>query len=149
MKIPNGARITFRREFVRCGRKGCKVCGQKNSKGHGPYWYAYATVKGKFGKCYVGKSRAAWERAREGAPFVGNLAIQAGTADQRAMLARGATPKLAARILGVTPGANGTEVKAAFRRAIAVAHPDKGGNNTAAAAVLAAYNLIKRVVGAP
>lgn len=147
MKIPNGVHITFRREWVRCGRKSCKVCAGVKAQGHGPYWYAYATVRGKFGKCYVGKNRAAWERAREGARSPSNTQAQEGTPDQRAMLEKGATPKLAGRILGVTPGATLAEVKAAFRKAISVAHPDKGGSNIAASAVVAAHAMLRKLLG--
>lgn len=184
MKIPNGVHITWRQEFVKCGRKTCRVCAASFAGGHGPYWYAYATVKGRFGKCYVGKDRAAWESARaagaqapqrkrsksntqaaaaKGAPSPSNTQAAAkrgarspsntqapeGTADQRAMLLRGVTPKLAARVLGVAPGASPAQIKSAFRGAMQVAHPDKGGNNTAAAAVSAAYALLRKMLNIP
>lgn len=170
MKIPNGVHITWRREFVKCGRTTCRVCAASFAGGHGPYWYAYATVKGRFGKCYVGKDRAAWEAARaagaqapkpkpspsntqaaaaKGARSPSNTQAPEGTADQRAMLLRGATPKLAARVLGVAPGASPARIKSAFRGAMQVAHPDKGGNNTAAAAVSAAYALLRKMLNIP
>jgi hypothetical protein len=170
MKIPNGAHITWRREFVRCGRASCATCATASALGHGPYWYAYATVNGCFGKCYVGRNRAAWERARAlgvelpkrarsasntQSPKAGkarsknNSQTPEGTPDQRAMLLRGATPKLAARVLGVLQGSTLSQIKSAFRVAIRAAHPDAGGNNTAAAAVSAAYALLQRIVSKP
>jgi len=43
---------TYRREMVRCGKKGCK-CAEGNL--HGPYWYAYWTEGGRTRSQYVGK----------------------------------------------------------------------------------------------
>ncbi len=43
---------TYRRELVRCGKKGCK-CAEGNL--HGPYWYAYWTEGGRTRSQYVGK----------------------------------------------------------------------------------------------
>src|SRR5256885_10556394 len=34
-RVPDGAKITYRREEVRCGKANCSRCP------HGPYWYAY------------------------------------------------------------------------------------------------------------
>jgi hypothetical protein len=48
-------------------------------------------------------------------------------------------------ILGVAPGASETEIRAAFRRRIARAHPDRGGSNEEAARLAAARDvLLKR-----
>lgn len=45
--------FTFRTEWVRCGRKGCRCAeGQK----HGPYVYKYWKEKGRTRKAYVGKA---------------------------------------------------------------------------------------------
>jgi hypothetical protein len=41
--------VTFRREMVRCGKKGCTRCP------HGPYWYAYWREEGRTRSRYVGK----------------------------------------------------------------------------------------------
>jgi hypothetical protein len=43
---------TYRRELVRCGKKGCK-CAEGQL--HGPYWYAYWTEGGRTRSQYVGK----------------------------------------------------------------------------------------------
>src|ERR1051325_465098 len=34
-RVPEGAKVTYRREEVRCGKANCTRCP------HGPYWYAY------------------------------------------------------------------------------------------------------------
>ncbi len=47
--------ITYRQEWTRCNNERCKKC--KDSKGHGPYWYAYWREDEKVKKKYVGKSR--------------------------------------------------------------------------------------------
>lgn len=41
--------VTYRRESVRCGKRGCKTCP------HGPYWYAYYREDGKQRSRYIGK----------------------------------------------------------------------------------------------
>lgn len=43
---------TFRLEYTRCGKTGCK-CTAGNL--HGPYWYAYWTEEGKTKSKYIGK----------------------------------------------------------------------------------------------
>ena len=43
---------TYRRELVRCGKKGCKCA---DGQLHGPYWYAYWTEGGRTRSQYVGK----------------------------------------------------------------------------------------------
>jgi hypothetical protein len=40
---------TFRLEYVKCGKQGCKKCP------HGPYWYGYHTWLGRTSKRYIGK----------------------------------------------------------------------------------------------
>jgi hypothetical protein len=47
-----GSHKTYRRELVRCGKKGCKCA---DGQLHGPYWYAYWTEGGKTRSQYVGK----------------------------------------------------------------------------------------------
>lgn len=54
---PGGGKVTytFRKEFVRCGRKGCR-CGKGAL--HGPYTYKYWREKGRLRKAYVGKGKS-------------------------------------------------------------------------------------------
>ena len=46
-------RETVRRQWVRCGKKGCRSCP------HGPYWYAYWREGGRLRSRYIGKERPA------------------------------------------------------------------------------------------
>ena len=51
-RVPEGAKITYRREEVRCGKTNCTRCP------HGPYWYAYWREDGKLRSRYLGSARA-------------------------------------------------------------------------------------------
>lgn len=51
-----GGRVSYRQEFVKCGRKGCKCASGVEADMHGPYWYAYTFENGKLKKRYVGKT---------------------------------------------------------------------------------------------
>jgi hypothetical protein len=42
-------RVTYRRQQVRCGKRGCTRCP------HGPYWYAYWREDGRLRSRYIGK----------------------------------------------------------------------------------------------
>ena len=46
---PEGSKITYRQEQVRCGRSNCTRCP------HGPYWYAYWREEGRLRSRYIGK----------------------------------------------------------------------------------------------
>jgi hypothetical protein len=46
---PEGTKITYRQERVRCGRSNCTRCP------HGPYWYAYWREGGRLRSRYIGK----------------------------------------------------------------------------------------------
>ena len=46
---------TYRQEYVKCGKDGCKKCA--NGPGHGPYWYVYWSEGGRTRKQYIGKQR--------------------------------------------------------------------------------------------
>ncbi len=52
---PDAAHITYRQEYIRCGKTPCKRCD--DGAGHGPYWYAYQRMNGKLTKRYIGKQR--------------------------------------------------------------------------------------------
>ncbi len=51
---PPPERKTYRQEYVRCGKERCKRCA--DGAGHGPYWYAYWSEKGRTKKRYIGKT---------------------------------------------------------------------------------------------
>ncbi len=52
--IPIGVRVTYRRQYRRCGKAGCTCCGL-GRPGHGPYWYAFWREGGRPRSRYVGK----------------------------------------------------------------------------------------------
>jgi len=45
-----GSKPSYRRQWVRCGKKGCTRCP------HGPYWYAYWRQGGRLRSRYLGKA---------------------------------------------------------------------------------------------
>jgi hypothetical protein len=51
-RVPEGAKITYRREEVRCGKANCSRCP------HGPYWYAYWREDGRLRSRYLGSAKA-------------------------------------------------------------------------------------------
>jgi len=51
-RVPDGTKITYRREEVRCGKSNCTRCP------HGPYWYAYWREDGKLRSKYLGSAKA-------------------------------------------------------------------------------------------
>jgi len=48
------SKITYRQQFTRCGKQRCRKC--RDGEGHGPYWYAYWSEKGRTVSKYVGVS---------------------------------------------------------------------------------------------
>ncbi|GAC1617632.1 MAG: hypothetical protein NVS4B11_06980 [Ktedonobacteraceae bacterium] len=46
------SKITYRQQFTRCGKQRCRKC--RDSEGHGPYWYAYWSEKGRTVSKYIG-----------------------------------------------------------------------------------------------
>ena len=53
-EIPSGAKVTYRRQYRRCGKAGCPSC-RPELPGHGPYWYAAWWADGKMRSRYIGK----------------------------------------------------------------------------------------------
>jgi len=47
-------KVTYRQQFTRCGKQRCRRC--RDSDGHGPYWYAYWSEKGRTVSKYIGVS---------------------------------------------------------------------------------------------
>src|SRR5436853_7343323 len=46
------SKVTYRKQYTRCGKERCRKC--KEGDGHGPYWYAYWSEKGRTISKYVG-----------------------------------------------------------------------------------------------
>lgn len=51
--IPDGVRVTYARQYRRCGKATCRRCAE--GAGHGPYWYAFWDQDGRRRSCYLGK----------------------------------------------------------------------------------------------
>jgi tetratricopeptide (TPR) repeat protein len=45
-------KITYRQQYTRCGKERCRKC--REGTGHGPYWYAYWSEKGRTVSKYIG-----------------------------------------------------------------------------------------------
>src|SRR5437899_2673524 len=45
-------KITYRQQYTRCGKQRCRKC--REGAGHGPYWYAYWSEKGRTVSKYIG-----------------------------------------------------------------------------------------------
>jgi predicted ATPase/DNA-binding SARP family transcriptional activator len=45
-------KVTYRQQYTRCGKQSCRKC--KEGSGHGPYWYAYWSEKGRTVSKYIG-----------------------------------------------------------------------------------------------
>src|SRR5439155_11000306 len=45
-------KVTYRQQFTRCGKQRCRKC--REGEGHGPYWYAYWSEKGRTVSKYIG-----------------------------------------------------------------------------------------------
>ncbi|EFH88963.1 DUF6788 family protein [Ktedonobacter racemifer] len=48
---PSG-KVTYRQQYTRCGKERCRKC--REGVGHGPYWYAYWSEKGRTVSRYIG-----------------------------------------------------------------------------------------------
>ncbi len=46
------SKVTYRQQYTRCGKERCRKC--REGIGHGPYWYAYWSEKGRTVSKYVG-----------------------------------------------------------------------------------------------
>jgi tetratricopeptide (TPR) repeat protein len=45
-------KVTYRQQYTRCGKQRCRKC--REGAGHGPYWYAYWSEKGRTVSKYIG-----------------------------------------------------------------------------------------------
>jgi hypothetical protein len=50
-RVPEGQKVTYRLEEVKCGKATCTRCP------HGPYWYAYWREDGRVRSRYLGSAR--------------------------------------------------------------------------------------------
>lgn len=119
---------TYRQEYVRCGKKGCRRCP------HGPYWYAYWRESGKLRKRYVGKTFPA-------------SSPESPVAQPRDRLddihnPRTATLDLAVEILGFGRYGCFRDNLALYRQKCLETHPDHGGSNEAFARVNSAWSYL-------
>src|SRR5579859_7521962 len=46
------SKVTYRQQYTRCGKERCRKC--QDGTGHGPYWYAYWSEKGRTMSKYIG-----------------------------------------------------------------------------------------------
>ena len=46
------SKVTYRQQYTRCGKQRCRKC--REGAGHGPYWYAYWSEKGRTVSKYIG-----------------------------------------------------------------------------------------------
>lgn len=123
---------TYRAEYVKCGKKGCKSCP------HGPYWYGYTRVSGKLKKKYYGKldpRDASRERVkRETHPY------------DDIFFKSKATLTMAYAILGIKQGEMYIDqIKKHFRKLSMKEHPDRGGDEQTYKRIVAAWSYIQSV----
>lgn len=121
---------TFRQEYVRCGKRGCKSCP------HGPYWYAYWREGGKLRKRYIGKTLPT-HSIPDGLGT--NRLDDIFSPDRR-------SKSLACEILGIPIDASYVDARAAFRRAQLQAHPDRGGEEGSSKRANVAWDYLSRLL---
>jgi tetratricopeptide (TPR) repeat protein len=46
------SKVTYRQQYTKCGKQRCRKC--REGTGHGPYWYAYWSEKGRTVSKYIG-----------------------------------------------------------------------------------------------
>lgn len=124
---------TYRCEFVCCGR--CKTrCA------HGPYWYGYRHEGGKMKKRYFGRTDP-----REPLPATPGPSPATAERDWWTPMThkKSASIGLAMRILGVSEVISREQVYRAYRVQQLEHHPDRGGLQSRAQAINAAWSYAK------
>lgn len=117
---------TFRCEYVRCGKAGCRRCP------HGPYWYAYHREGEKVRKRYVGRvDPRPGERAKPVDPR------------ERIFSPQTATRSLALSILGLFDWFSEEGLLTRYRELAQTRHPDRGGSHEEMQYINAAYSYLK------
>jgi len=86
-------KVTYRQQFTRCGKQRCHKC--REGPGHGPYWYAYWSEKGRTISKYIGSNLPADIAAEQNAAREDKHAANTGTATLQT-----ATPVLRIYLLG-------------------------------------------------
>lgn len=124
--------MTYRCEYVRCGKPGCARCP------HGPYWYGYWRDAGKLHKKYYGKKRPQ-AQGEESVPYAKTAAHPWDAIFNR----KTASQDIACAILGVLWSDDWRRIRVAYNHAVLEAHPDKGGSTVAMQRVTAAYAWLK------
>jgi hypothetical protein len=122
-------KITYRQEYVKCGKSGCNRCP------HGPYWYGYWSDKGKTRKKYIGKTMHGSSKPTKApaSPHQHDAIFRRSTA----------TEAIAKAILGIPPSSDVSTWTAAFKTATLANHPDRGGSNETMQRVIAAWSFLK------
>jgi len=123
------ARPWFRREYVKCGKAGCKKCP------HGPYWYQFWREGAKVKKKYIGKelpTGADPEQPKAGPDPLDQIFER-----------RGATVELACQILGCSKTASLELMQKQYRKLTMLHHPDRGGDVHLMKRLTAAWAIIK------
>jgi hypothetical protein len=118
---------SFRCEYVRCGKAGCRRCP------HGPYWYEYWWESGKTKKRYHGRVDPRSEDS-----YSSHEVRLDAIFNQRT-----ASADLAREILGVTSLDTREVVLATYRRLSLDTHPDRGGDRHQFARVSAAWSYLR------
>lgn len=124
---------TYRCEYVRCGKKGCKRCP------HGPYWYGYWREGKRTRKRYYGRFRPGDSYPSKD-PDPGKRLDDIFHKDR-------ATAALAKEILGIVHAADHASVRKAYREISMASHPDRGGDNVTFARASAAYSYLCNLYG--
>lgn len=123
---------TYRCEYVRCGKKGCKGCP------HGPYWYAYWREDGRVRKRYHGKADP---RVRKGAHTRGEDI--ASDPREKMFCKREASLALALQILGWLTVPPKAIAEKHYKELCLANHPDRGGDTLELQYINAAWSYVK------
>lgn len=126
-------RETFRSEYVRCGKDGCKGCP------HGPYWYGYHREGSRVKKRYIGKEDPRTRRAEPG-----RTADTISKDPREAMFSsRTASLALAEMILNVKVTEGRDKCLSAFRMLAMMNHPDRFGDPIEMGYINAAWSYMR------
>lgn len=129
--------MTYRCEYVRCGKKGCKGCP------HGPYWYGYWKEDGKLHKKYFGKQ----DPREKKKPKAESVTQEIGDPRDAIFNRRTASRELAHRILGTSYGMSKGKCEAAYKMLVMMNHPDRGGDKLECQYITAAWSFLKAEMG--